>query len=108
MSDAPFQQSSFSGTRTALMFQLAIQTTARASTGQSKICDAANPAWGTQPNSAPDRFVPRSTTVLPLASSSLLPDTCSAGAPAKPGLPTKMSVACEVAVAVLLSKARAV
>ncbi|MFE2348033.1 hypothetical protein ACFXA5_15260 [Kitasatospora cineracea] len=31
-------------------------------------------------NSMPERFTPRSTTCAPLASTSLLPETCSAGA----------------------------
>src|SRR5262249_6676960 len=100
----PSQQSSFSGTRTAVTFQLAMARTEVVVTGPSKM-----PYPCTHWNSAPDRFTPCGTTVLPAASTSLLPATCSAGAPVRTSLWTKTPAGgTVVAVAVSLSYAFAV
>ena len=74
--DSAFQHASFSGTRTALTGpQLFIAVMDAWSFGPSKM----PPPW-THLYSVPERFTPCSTTVLPLALTSLLPDTCSCGA----------------------------
>src|SRR5215813_7234707 len=70
--ESPFQQASFSGTRTALIpccFMTRIDATVL---GPSKI-----PAPCAHMNSVPERSTPRSTTRSPVALTSLLPETCS-------------------------------
>jgi hypothetical protein len=62
------------------MCQEVIAETEVWSTGPSK-----SPVPWTQANSAPERSTPWSVTVCPEASTSLLPETCSAGA--APGVP---------------------
>src|SRR5262245_27422458 len=71
----PSQHSSLSGIRTALIFHDAMASIAASSTGPSQ-----TPYPCTHMNSPPDRFTPRRRTVVPLVSTSLLPETCSAGA----------------------------
>jgi hypothetical protein len=73
--DSPFQQASFSGTRTALTPAGFIAETEAWSLGPSKM-----PQPCTQANSVPDRSTPCSTTCWPLALTSWPPDTCSCGA----------------------------
>src|SRR2546421_12255634 len=73
------QQSSLSGTRTALTpAQLAIAATAVSSIGPSNtlVGTEVGLPWGTHAYSPPDRLTPHSTTWLLLASISMLPDTC--------------------------------
>jgi hypothetical protein len=72
--DSPFQQASFSGTRTAFTFQLFIAVTDAWSIGPSQM-----PWPFTHEYSPPARFTPRSTTRRPRAVNSPLPDTCRAG-----------------------------
>ena len=74
--DSAFQHASFSGTRTAFTGpQLLIAVMEAWSFGPSKM-----PLPWTHAYSVPDRSTPCSTTWLPFASTSLLPDTCSCGA----------------------------
>src|SRR5882757_1331599 len=104
--DSAFQHASFSGTRTAVTCQLLMAVTDAWSTGPSQI-----PLPCTQANSAPDRLTPCSVTVLPVASTSLLPDTCSCGAgppPPVPPPPTVTETDVEAAVVPAASNASAV
>src|SRR4051812_43324809 len=80
MSESPSQHSSLSGMRTAFAFQSAIAWIAASSTGPSKM-----PRPCTHMNSPPDRLTPSSRRVVPSASTSWFPDTCSAGAVALTG-----------------------
>ncbi len=73
--DSPFQQASFSGTRTALIPYCFIARIDAALLGPSKI-----PRFCAHMNSVPERSTPWSTTRWPEALTSLLPDTCSCGA----------------------------
>src|SRR5258708_33902637 len=73
--DSPFQQASFSGTRTALIPYCFIARIGAALLGPSKI-----PRFCAHMNSVPERSTPWSTTPGPEALSSLLPDTWSCGA----------------------------
>src|SRR3954454_14609934 len=76
----PSQQSSLSGSRTVWMFHAFMASTeAWSGCAPSKM-----PLPCTQANSALDRLTPSSRYVLPAAVTSLLPETCSAGA-APPG-----------------------
>ena len=75
--DSAFQHASFSGTRTALTGpQLLIAVMDAWSFAPSKI--VVPPC--THSYSVPERSTPCSTTVAPLALTSLLPDTCNCGA----------------------------
>src|SRR6516164_1726853 len=76
MYDSPFQQASFSGTRTAFTFHDLIALTAVWSIGPSQ-----TPVPFTHAYSPPDRSTPCRTTCWPVAEfTSLLPDTWSCGA----------------------------
>src|SRR5690348_6482499 len=75
MLDRPSQHSSLSGMRTVLAFQSAIALTEASSTGPSKM-----PYPWTHMNSPPERLTPSSRRVVPPASTSLFPETCSSGA----------------------------
>src|SRR5690349_8373723 len=70
----PSQHSSLRGMRTVLAFQSAIALTEASSTGPSK-----RPRPWTHMNSPPDRFTPSRRRVAPAESTSLLPETRSAG-----------------------------
>src|SRR5438270_323456 len=85
------QQASLSGIRTALLPQLLIAVIAAWSISPSK-----KPLPCTHEYSPPDRLTPHSVTCLPLASSSLLPDTCSCGA-GPPPVEAPVSVTLNVA-----------
>src|SRR5258708_3652469 len=93
--DSPFQQASFSGTRTALIPCCFITRIDARLSGPSKI-----PALCTHMNSVPERSTPWSNTGWPEALTSLLPDTCSCGAAS--GDDSAAAVAGEVAVEFLL------
>src|SRR5690348_12144761 len=73
--DTPSQHCSLSGIRTVRTFHERIAVTDAWSIGPSQI-----PLPWIQANSPPERFTPSSRYAAPDAVSSLLPDTCSAGA----------------------------
>src|SRR5271170_4138228 len=73
------QQSSFSGMRMALTFQLRMACSDASSEGPSKI-----PLPWMQLYSVPERLTPRSCTSLPSGSTSLLPEADSTGSTAPP------------------------
>src|SRR3954451_6277058 len=74
-SAVPSQHSSFSGTRTERTFQARIAVIEAWSIGPFQ-----KPLSWMQANSPPERLTPSSRTLAPPEVTSLLPDTCSAGA----------------------------
>src|SRR5258708_27825285 len=101
--DSPFQQASFSGTRTALIPYCFIARIDAALLGPSKI-----PRFCAHMTSVPERSTPWSTTRWPEALTSLLPDTCSCGAElGDDSAMAEPAESAEVAVELLVAEVRA-